>query len=144
MIANLFTLHRPLLGMRYADVVLGNGVDFPTIYQARLLLTTSKLGDGAGYNNYSYITACEAVLFARKYCQAGVWKILDHPDAWATLPIADLIKANARGRIMRAIMGSPYCVLYSRMHHAFPEDAESQLRCAALCRLTIKELGLTL
>jgi len=142
MTAQLFTLHKPKIGPRYIHVVVGNGVDMPIIYQARQLIKTSKLEEGAGYNNYSYITTSGHILFVRKYYGIFGWKKVDHPDIWATLPIAALVKASARGRVMQAIMGSPYCVLYGRMRHMFPADRENQLRCAALCRLTLKQLGL--
>ena len=143
MTAKLFTLYRPLIGKRYQDVVVSTG-QAGTVYQARLLFTLNKLEEGAGYNAYSYMTQDGQVLCVRRYYQIGGWDQTAHPDTWGTLPIADLVKASARGRITSAIMGSPYDLLYNSMRSLFPPDKENQLRCAALCRITLKELGIKL
>ena len=143
MTADLFTLYKPApkaSGLFTVFIKTGAG-NLP--YKVQELINLRKLEEGEGHVAHSYLTDSGWVLIVRNYYKIKGWEVPNHPDTWATCPLIDLVVASNRGRIMRAILGSPYDLLYRRTRSAFPDNMEDQLRCAALCRLTLKELRLT-
>jgi len=97
---------------------------------------------GQGYHSLAYVTKAGQVMFVRKYYKVLGLERYSQADPHTLCSLASLAAASKRGRIMTAILGSPYDVLYNRMRSLFPEDEEEQLQCAALCKLTLKQLGI--